>query len=206
MAYQTAQEAFWTGTFGDEYTDRNAGPHYEASLLSNFSEILKHTGPIDTAIEFGANRGLNLITLKRLLPKISLDAIEINQSAVDHLKSIPDTTVHHQSILDFTPTETFELSLIRGVLIHINPNKLNDVYDRLYTTSKKWILVSEYYNPTPVSVSYRGHEDRLFKRDFAGEILDRFPDLELVSYGFNYRRDPIFPQDDTTWFLLRKKT
>ena len=60
--------------------------------------------------------------------------------------------------------------------------------------------------PFPVALPYRGHQDRLFKRDFAGEMLDRFPDLELTAYGFNYRRDPLFPQDDTTWFLLHKQS
>ena len=46
---------------------------------------------------------------------------------------------------------------------------------------------------------------RLFKRDFAGEILDRHADLQLVDYGFAYRRNPQFPQDDITWFLMEKR-
>jgi len=206
MSFKTEQEAFWSGEFGDEYTDRNVGAQHEAALLSNFSEILKFTGSLESAIEFGANRGLNLITLKKLLPEIKLTAIEINQSAVEHLSTLPDVEVKHQSILEFSPSDTYHLSYIRGVLIHINPDELTEVYDRLYATSDKWILVSEYYNPEPVGLNYRGHKDRLFKRDFAGEILDRFSDLELTAYGFNYRRDPLFPQDDTTWFLLRKKS
>jgi hypothetical protein len=44
----------------------------------------------------------------------------------------------------------------------------------------------------------------LFKRDFAGEMLERYPDLELIDYGFVYKRDNNFPQDDITWFLLKK--
>jgi spore coat polysaccharide biosynthesis protein SpsF len=67
------------------------------------------------------------------------------------------------------------------------------------------ILMGEYYNPSPTAIPYRGHADRLFKRDFAGELLDRFPDLRLIDYGFAYRRDPAFPQDDITWFLLEKR-
>ena len=39
----------------------------------------------------------------------------------------------------------------------------------------------------------------------AGEILDRYPSLQLVDYGFAYRRDPNFPQDDITWFLMEKR-
>jgi len=63
----------------------------------------------------------------------------------------------------------------------------------------------EYYNPVPVEVSYRGHQGKLFKRDFSGEMLDKFKDLRLIRYGFVYHRDPSFPQDDITWFLLEKK-
>ena len=97
------------------------------------------------------------------------------------------------------------MSLIKTVLIHINPDYLDRVYELLYTTAKKYIVLAEYYNPSPVSVVYRGNEDRLFKRDFAGEMLDKYGDLELVDYGFAYHRDNQFPQDDITWFLLRKK-
>jgi len=98
-----------------------------------------------------------------------------------------------------------QLSLIKGVLIHINPNMLQKVYEQLYNSSEKFILIAEYYNPTPVTLNYRGHEDRLFKRDFAGEFLDKYQDTELIDYGFSYRRDPAFPQDDITWFLIKKK-
>lgn len=42
------------------------------------------------------------------------------------------------------------------------------------------------------------------KRDFAGEMLDWFSQLRLADYGFGYRRDPAFPQDDVTWLLLEK--
>ena len=65
-------------------------------------------------------------------------------------------------------------------------------------------MVAEYYNRSPVAIPYRGHEDRLFKRDFAGEMLDRFSDLTLIDYGFAYHRDPAFPQDDISWFLMEK--
>ncbi|MDH3208977.1 MAG: hypothetical protein OEL91_01100, partial [Burkholderiaceae bacterium] len=94
---------------------------------------------------------------------------------------------------------------VKGVLIHINPNMLALTYNKLYEASQRWVLVCEYYNPTPTSIPYRGHTDRLFKRDFAGEMLDTFADLQLVDYGFAYRRDPAFPQDDIAWFLMEKK-
>ncbi|MFV2092611.1 MAG: pseudaminic acid biosynthesis-associated methylase [Hyphomicrobiales bacterium] len=70
--------------------------------------------------------------------------------------------------------------------------------------SNRYLLIIEYYNPTPTEVSYRGNTERLYKRDFAGEILDRYPNLALTSYGFQYHRDTNFPADDSTWFLMEK--
>ena len=94
----------------------------------------------------------------------------------------------------------------KGVLIHISPDYLPHVYDLLFEASNRYICIIEYYNPTPVEMTYRGHRGKLFKRDFAGEILDRYKDLILASYGFVYHRDNNFPQDDINWFLLEKMT
>ena len=52
---------------------------------------------------------------------------------------------------------------------------------------------------------YRGHADRLFKRDFAGELLDRLSRPERLSTTASPTAAiPAFPQDDITWFLLEK--
>ena len=91
----------------------------------------------------------------------------------------------------------------KGVLIHISPDALAQVYDT--DVCSEYICVMEYYNPHPVAIKYRGHENKLFKRDFCAEIMEKFPDLSLVDYGFIYRRDNNFPDDDLTWFLLEKK-
>ena len=79
------------------------------------------------------------------------------------------------------------------------------MYDKLAAASGKYLLLAESFNPTPMAISYRGHTNRLFKRDFAGEILDCHPEMQLMDYGFAYRRDPNFPQDDITWFLMEKR-
>ena len=98
----------------------------------------------------------------------------------------------------------FDLTFTKGVLIHINPDWLDKIYDQLYRLSKRYILVCEYYNPKPVVVNYRNNSDRLFKRDYAGDLMDRF-NLKLLNYGFVCHRDNIAPQDDITWFLLEKE-
>lgn len=204
-AWKTEQEAFWSGAFGDDYVERNRGEALVASRTHMFSNALRRAGPVASAVEFGPNIGLNLIALRRLLPALDLAAIEINAKAVESLRQIDRLEVHHGSILDRHVARTFELSFCSGVLIHINPDALPAVYDNLHAASHRLILLAEYYNPAPVAIPYRGHGDRLFKRDFAGEMLDRFPDLSLRDYGFQYHRDPSFPADDMNWFLLEKR-
>jgi pseudaminic acid biosynthesis-associated methylase len=202
--YKTDQEAFWAGEFGDGYLMRNQGAELVAGNLALFSKILSSAAPIRSVIEFGSNIGLNLIALKQLLPGADFSAIEINPKAAESLKKIEGVRVYNQSILDFVPDSKRDFVFTKGVLIHINPDMLPTVYDLLYQTSSRYICISEYYNPTPVSVPYRGHADVMFKRDFAGEMLDRFEDVQLLSYGFSYHRDNNFPQGDGTWFLLEK--
>jgi spore coat polysaccharide biosynthesis protein SpsF len=204
--FKTQQENFWAGSFGDDYINRNNSPELLASNINFFSNAFKHVGRPKSIIEFGANIGMNLRAIKYLFPNVVLNGIEINIIAASELsKLIGDNNVFNGSILDYSATQKFEVSLIKGVLIHINPEMLSVVYEKLYQSSSKFIFIAEYYNPSPVTVNYRGHSDRLFKRDFAGEMLDLYSDLVLVDYGFSYKRDISFPQDDITWFLLKKE-
>lgn len=207
MTYKTEQELFWSGEFGDDYSKRNIGVEWIASNTAFFSKILGNTRDINTVLEFGSNIGLNLRALSHLLPHAQLSAVEINTQAVNELQNWGRLEhIYHESILDFDPNDKiWDLTFIKGVLIHINPNELFSVYEKLYRSSSRYVLIAEYYNPSPVEVVYRGHEGRLFKRDFAGEILDQYKDLHLVDYGFVWHRDPNFPQDDITWFLLEKR-
>jgi pseudaminic acid biosynthesis-associated methylase len=204
-SFSTPQEQFWAGQFGDDYTDRNTGARWVASNLALFSRILAATVGVRSVIEFGANRGLNLLALRQLLPDARLSAVEINAKAVEALRQFSWLEVTHASLLDFKPATQSDLVLVKGVLIHLNPDVLASVYELLRAASSRYICIVEYYNPSPVTIPYRGHTDRLFKRDFAGEVLARYPDLRLLDYGFVYHGDPNFPQDDLTWFLLEKK-
>lgn len=204
--YQTEQEEFWVGDFGDEYVDRNKSERLLAANLKFFADALNVAGDVRSVVEFGGNVGMNLRALKLLFPEQEQFGIEINAKAAEELRThVGAANVFHGSIFDFVPQRQYDLALIKGVLIHIKPEMLASVYDKLHAASKRFILICEYYNPVPVSIVYRGHEDRLFKRDFCGEMLDRFADLRLVDYGFAYKRDPAHSQDDITWFLLEKR-
>jgi len=205
MNFKTEQEEFWAGTFGNEYINRNNSEEKIASNLNLFSKAFNRISKPKSLIEFGANIGMNLRTIQLLFPKIDLFGIEINKTAAHELsKYVQKENIFNGSIFDYEPNRKFDIALIKGVLIHINPEMLDKVYHKLYHSTNRYIFVCEYYNPTPVEVEYRGHKERLYKRDFAGEILDKYSDLKLIDYGFCYNRDTVFPQDNVTWFLLEK--
>ena len=202
--FKTDQEKFWAGEFGDKYIARNDDPRMIAANLAVFSQILARTADVHSVIEFGANIGLNLRAVRQLLPSVDVSAVEINSKAAERLAEIEGIKIYNQSILDFDIEEKKDFVLIKGVLIHINPDELKHVYEKLYNASSRYICISEYYNPTPVTIDYRGHSEKLFKRDFAGEFMDMYSDVRLLDYGFNYHRDPNFRYSDVTWFLMEK--
>ena len=80
-----------------------------------------------------------------------------------------------------------EKSLRNFITHHLNCIYFLTVWEKKMSSrrklcSKKFILIAEYYNPTPVEVSYRGHNGKLFKRDFAGEMMKKYSDLKLIDY------------------------
>ena len=203
MSYQTEQEHFWAADFGNEYIERNQGEPLITSNVVLFGRMLR-AASVRSVTELGCNIGLNLQALHRIQPGLALRGYEINQKAAGLARQLNIAEIIEGTILDALPADkTSDLVFAKGVLIHIHPDHLPAVYDNLYRLSNRYVLVCEYYNPSPVSVMYRGVADRLFKRDFAGELMDRFG-MKLVDYGFAYRRDKHFPQDDLSWFLLEK--
>ena len=49
----------------------------------------------------------------------------------------------------------------------------NDVYKTLLSATSRYLLICEYYNPVPVKVVYRNFKNKLFKRDFAGDLIKK---------------------------------
>ena len=206
MKMKNEQEKFWSGDFGNEYIKRNSLKEILPSKIYFFSKILKNLDEAKSCLELGANVGSNLLAIKKVRPDIKLKGLEINDIAYKDLKDIGVCSeTFHASLLDFNKSNIADLVFTMGVLIHIAPNFLEKAYETLYSTSKKYILLCEYYNPTPISLEYRGHSNKLFKRDFAGEMLEKYSNLELKDYGFSYSKDKNYPLDDITWFLMKKK-
>ena len=200
----TEQVDFWAGQFGEDYIIRNKSENLLASNLHFFAKVFATTNYTPTSfLELGANIGMNGRAIKLLFPEASYSGLEINVTAHSQLSKIADNAILG-SIEDNINLPLSDVTFTKGVLIHLNPESLTQAYATLYETSKKYILVTEYFNPTPTAINYRGHENKLFKRDFAQEILSKYSDLTLISYGFNYHGGQ-FPLDDSSWFLMEKR-
>jgi pseudaminic acid biosynthesis-associated methylase len=202
MRAATDQETFWAGEFGDAYTARNAVlPEDRVPFLK---EVLSATSGVESVLELGANKGHNLIALRSIAPSLRATGVELNPFAFQQLSSIAGITAVQSAIQDFASQQTFDLVFTCGVLIHINPDNLPAVYKKMAALANKYVLINEYFNPTPTEIVYRGHSGKLFKRDFAGEFLDSTEGFEAVRWGFLWKRmEPAW--DNGTWTLLRRK-
>jgi len=200
--YNTEIEKFWSSTFGNNYTNRNLSVDKSKFIGKN---LINNQIKIKSAIELGANIGLNLDAIKKIYPNSKTYGVEINRNAFNILKSKHDCT--NTSILKYETNNSFDLVILSLVLIHQNPKSLDLIYEKIYNLSRRYIYIAEYFNPTPITIKYRGHKNKLFKRDFAKEIWNKFPKLKLVNYGFHWSEDPFFDKntcDNETWFLFKK--
>ena len=201
--FNTPQEEFWAGEFGDSYISRNESEKLLASNIALFADIFSSLDKVPSSfMEIGANIGMNIKAIQNLAPGAQFTGIEINKQACEILAGT-GCEVIESSIIDAVTTKKFNLVFSKGVMIHLMPDQLVPTYKKMYEWSNRFILIAEYYNPTPITIPYRGNSDRLFKRDFAGDFLDLFPDVVLRDYGFAYHRGT-YPQDDINWFLLEK--
>ena len=63
------------------------------------------------------------------------------------------------------------------------------IYEKIYFALNRYMLIGQYYSDHPEEIFHRGFKNKLFKRDYVGEILEKFSDVQLLDYGFIYKRD-----------------
>lgn len=200
----TNQEKHWASTFGDHYNARcTSCPEELAKRLIILGRALERAATPRSALEAGAGEGINLVALSMLAPGISLTGVEVNKAAFETLDSLPGVQAVHAGFSEFDTDSRFDLVLTSGFLIHVAPENLPATYEKLHRLSSRYIFMIEYFNPVPVPLVYHEKENMLWKRDFAGEMLDMFSDLRLLDYGFLYSRDRM-RFGDSNWFLLEK--
>lgn len=198
---------WWSGSFGDEYTERNAVTGEAIRAREQlWSEILTRVAlPTEAKIlEVGANVGVNLRALrKKLWAFPHLFAVEPNDKARWTLVRDGDVRVRKSySRIDQCPAG-FDLIFTSGVMIHVPPDELKQFCQAIYDRANRYIVAIEYFSAEPREVEYRGHAGRLWTRDFGSFWLDNFPDLTPVACGFAWKR--LTGLDNLTYWILEKQ-
>ena len=195
------QELFWKGKQGTQYIKRNLKGYRSFTVGRH---LLRHKIFLESAVEIGPNIGHNLDALKKIYPHLKTFGIEINKDAYKILRK--KHRAINKSVVGYKTSKKFDLVVVTGVLMHQDPKNLKSIYKLICKLSKKYIYLSEYYNPTPVKLIYRGERERLYKRDFAKELWEVCPKLKILDYGFHWKEDPFYKGtiDNTNWFLFKK--
>ena len=72
--------------------------------------------------------------INKLNPNIGLSAIEINPEAAKKASALNIAEIETGTVIDKLSFELVDMTFTAGVLIHINPNYLAQVYDNLVST------------------------------------------------------------------------
>ena len=131
MTYKTEQENFWAGEIGLNYIDRNNSEPLLYSKVAMWARMLQAANNVNSIRELGCNIGLNLVALKRLQPKLNLSGYEINEEAAKQASDFNVAEIKQGSIIDQINDTKVDLTFTAGVLIHINPDYLYNVYKTL---------------------------------------------------------------------------
>lgn len=199
------QELFWKKEYAEDYIAKNKQFDRRKGIKA-WRLMLKKTQKVSSVLECGCNIGRNIGFLEKVLPRATKSVIEISKPAFDvATRKYKLKNAHQCTICDAHPGEKFDLVFTMGVLIHIHPKDLRRNMRKLYEFSKKYILIGEYFNRTPVMINYQGKSNRLFKRDFGKDFLQNHP-VSLIDYGFlwGFCYDNA-GFDDITWWLFQKK-
>lgn len=201
------QIKFWKQDYTDEYIKRNSTFNFQLGIEAWNIIRKKIVEPIDQILECGSNIGRNINYLNEVYPNAGKSIIEVAEKPYQIVTST--YKLNHSfngPIVDSDlPKNYFDLVFTNSVLIHIHPDEVLANMKKMFDYSKKYILIAEYFNRTPVMIEYRGEQNKLFKSDFGKTFITNF-DVELVDYGFLWGH--IYDDagmDDITFWLFRKK-
>ncbi|WP_282607902.1 pseudaminic acid biosynthesis-associated methylase [Pelagibius sp. Alg239-R121] len=207
---ENEQINLWRGDFGTEYNARNAATEERVRNRTRFwsqalDSIRKRYGDSKSILEVGANVGINLRALRNLCDA-DLVAVEPNDQARENLVS--DGVVPAEKTFAATgeslpfPDNSFDLVFTSGVLVHVSPDNLAQVCSEMHRVSRRVVMCAESFSSYPETIVYRGHTDKLFKRDFGAFWMEQFPSLKLIDYGFAWK--PVTGLDNVTWWIFSK--
>lgn len=205
----TAQEQFWNGEFGKEYTDRNkwsSDDEWDKTYLDTWGltkldindKVLKDLPRDIKILEVGCNYGAQLRGLQRM-GFTNLYGVELQSYAVEKSKKVySGLNIITGSGFDLPFKDSFfDLVCTNGVLIHISPNDHYAFMKEIYRCSRKYIMGWEYYNEQIKELNYRDNKGFMWKANFPNAYKNYFPDLvlqqkHLIKYRASDNYDAIF--------------
>lgn len=212
----STKAAFWKGEKGDEYNIRNTITDekidYRKLILTEILYYMFITGNSmpETILEVGCGGGANLLAIYDIfrdapdeVKKPELYGIDINENAVNTArKNLTQATILHGDAdkIDL-PSNSMQLVITCGFLIHVHPEELNKIMNEINRVSSKYILSMEYFSPESREIYYRGEKNSLWANDFGSKWIDDYK-YTCLSYGFAWKR--ITNLDNLTWWLLKK--
>lgn len=205
MEFKTEQEKFWAETYARNYIAKNNSFNKELGVKA-WEAMLCSAEGITTVLECGCNIGRNIMFLNEVKPQARKSIIEISKPAFDFVsKQYELAQAFNGSILDSGfEQESFDLVFTMGVLIHIHPDQLLANMRKMFGYSRKYVLMGEYFNRTPMMLEYQGQQNKLFKRDFGKLFVENF-NVKVVDYGFLWGH--LYDSagfGDLTWWLFEK--
>ena len=206
------QTAAWLGSFGRQYTDRNAHTVEELEELyrRNFGitrteinrRFLDSLSRSLRVLEVGSNMGTQLLCLRRMGFErvtgidLQMDAIQRSRNGKRGLALMQASAYEIPC-----PDGAFDLVFTSGLLIHIPPERIGPVLREIYRCTRKYIWGAECFALQTTEIPYHGKAGLLWKGDYAGLYLRLFSGLELVrEERCKYIRD----DNVDAFFLLRK--
>lgn len=165
-------EAFWKGSFGDSYTERNKVDW--TTRISFWSQVLRSCSTkVNSVLEVGCNSGANLRAIREADPSVRLTGIDINEKALAEARSKGFECYEQSALLqaDMWKNQA-DLVATVGVLIHVPPADIDAVMRGIINASRRYVLAVEYWAHEEEEVVYRGNEGRLWKRPFGTMYQD----------------------------------
>jgi pseudaminic acid biosynthesis-associated methylase len=206
------QSALWTNRFGDDYIRRNTITDTDLNIrIGMWQGILSSYGfvggdHLKSAIEIGCGQGINLMALRKihdnLHKNISLTGIETNHNACQiAMDNDNKATVYNIDWLDCNMNFKADLVFTSGVLIHVHKDNLHKFMEKIYKTSRKYIVCIEYFSADRREIQYHGENNALWTDDYGSLWLDKFP-LHCVTWGFMWKR--MTGLDNLTYWVFEK--
>ena len=192
------QEAWWSGSFGDSYTDRNRVNWLQR--VPFWTGILYLTGA-GSVLEMGCNVGWNLLAIRLINPRTWVAGWDVNHKAVMQGKNMGLQLFGAYEFESYRKAHNpnYDLVFTAGCLIHVSSKEIEKAMQYIVDSSKKYILAIEYAADEEQEIEYRGHQNKLWKRPYGKMYEDM--GLKLIEAG-ELPKDSGF--DDCTYWLLEK--